>query len=53
MVVGRPESSNKDGKQFALQLKAIADKKHPGLVKGIFYSKGGYNQDIYPHNNIN
>jgi stage II sporulation protein P len=48
MVVGRQNPQIKTVNNFALQLKAIADKKHPGLVKGIFYGKGGYNQDIYP-----
>jgi stage II sporulation protein P len=33
---------------FAWQLKANADKKYPGLIKGIFYGKGNYNQDLYP-----
>ena len=35
---------------FAKQLKATADNKYPGLIKGIFFGKGAYNQDLYPRN---
>lgn len=48
LVVGRQNPQMNTVNNFAQQLKAIADNKYPGLVKGIFYGKGGYNQDIYP-----
>lgn len=49
LVVGRQNPQMSTINNFAWQLKAAADKKYPGLVKGIFYGKGGYNQDLYPH----
>jgi stage II sporulation protein P len=48
LVVGRQNPQMSSVKNFALQLKATADKKYSGLIKGIFYGKGGYNQDISP-----
>lgn len=48
LVVGRQNPQRKAINNFAWQIKAIADKKYPGLVKGIFYGKGNYNQDIFP-----
>jgi len=48
LVVGRQNPQMETINNFAKQLKATADKKYPGLIKGIFYGKGGYNQDIYP-----
>lgn len=48
LVVGRQNPQKKAINNFAWQIKAIADKKYPGLIKGIFYGKGGYNQDIFP-----
>jgi stage II sporulation protein P len=29
-------------------MKALADKVYPGLVKGIFFGRGNYNQDLSP-----
>lgn len=49
LVVGRQNPQMSTVNNFAWQLKATADKKYPGLIKGIFYGKGGYNQDLYPH----
>jgi stage II sporulation protein P len=48
LVVGKQNPQMSNINNFAWQLKANADKKYPGLVKGIFYGKGGYNQDISP-----
>ncbi|NLZ54784.1 MAG: stage II sporulation protein P [Thermoanaerobacteraceae bacterium] len=48
LVVGRQNPQMEATDNFAKQLKATADKKYPGLIKGIFYGKGAYNQDIYP-----
>jgi len=47
-VVGRQNPNMRSNKQFAQELKATADKTHPGLVKGIFYGRGAYNQDLNP-----
>jgi len=49
LVVGRQNPNIKVNDQFARQLKAIADNHHPGLVKGIFYGSGNYNQQVSPH----
>jgi len=49
LVVGKYGPTSKQIEDYALQIKAAADKKHPGLVKGIFFAKGGdYNQDLHP-----
>ncbi|VBB06168.1 spore ii p: stage ii sporulation protein p [Lucifera butyrica] len=49
LVVGKYGPTGKQIEDWALHLKAAADKKHPGLVKGIFFAKGGdYNQDLFP-----
>jgi len=48
LVVGRQNPQMETINNFAKQLKATADKKYPGLIKGIFYGKGNYNQDLYP-----
>jgi stage II sporulation protein P len=48
LVVGQQNPNQSATKQFAQELKAAADKKYPGLVKGIFYGHGGYNQDLTP-----
>ncbi|HOP73753.1 MAG TPA: stage II sporulation protein P [Bacillota bacterium] len=48
LVVGR-ENPNFDAvNQFAKQIKKVVDKKHPGFIKGIYYGKGKYNQDLSP-----
>lgn len=49
LVVGRQNPQMNTINNFAWQLKANADKKYPGLIKGIFYGRGGYNQDLFPH----
>ncbi|BBB92976.1 MAG TPA: stage II sporulation protein P [Methylomusa anaerophila] len=49
LVVGKYGPTGKQIEDYALQLKAAADQQHPGLVKGIFFAKGGdYNQDLHP-----
>jgi stage II sporulation protein P len=49
LVVGKYGPTGKQIEDYALQIKAEADKQHPGLIKGIFFAKGGdYNQDLFP-----
>lgn len=50
LVVGRQNPNMAANKQFAQEVKAVADKEHPGLVKGIFFARSGYNQDLSPRN---
>jgi len=51
LVVGKYNPQVKANEDFALKVKATSDQKYPGLVKGIFYAKGGdYNQDLNPRN---
>lgn len=47
-VVGRQNPNMRSNKQFAQELKAAADKRYPGLVKGIFFGRGSYNQELNP-----
>lgn len=48
LVVGRQNPQIQSIDNFAKQIKANADKQYPGLVKGIFYGQGAYNQDLFP-----
>ena len=48
LVVGRQNPNRSANEAFAKQIKAAVDKKYPGLIKGIFYGKGKYNQDLAP-----
>lgn len=49
LVVGKFGATSKQIEEYALQMKAVSDEQHPGLVKGIFFAKGGdYNQDLHP-----
>ncbi|QDR80740.1 stage II sporulation protein P [Sporomusa termitida] len=49
LVVGKYGPTGKQIEDYALQIKAASDKQHPGLVKGVFFAKGGdYNQDLHP-----
>lgn len=48
IVVGNQNPARSVNEEFALQLKAVADETTPDLVKGIFYARGGYNQDLHP-----
>ncbi|MCK9524484.1 MAG: stage II sporulation protein P [Limnochordia bacterium] len=47
-VVGRQNQNLGVNRKYAQSLKAIADDMYPGLVKGIFYGRGNYNQDLSP-----
>ena len=46
LLVGRANQNAEANRQFAAQIKAVADKMYPGLVKDIYYGKGTYNQDL-------
>jgi len=48
LVVGRQNPAGKTNLQFARELKAVADEMYPGLIKGIWYGRGNYNQDVGP-----
>ena len=48
LLVGRGNQNMEVNKAFALQIKAIADKVYPGLIKDIYMGKGTYNQDLAP-----
>ncbi len=50
LVVGRQNPNMRANKQFAQEIKATTDKQFPGLIKGIFFARGGYNQDMHPRN---
>ncbi|TDX52902.1 stage II sporulation protein P [Orenia marismortui] len=52
LVIGRQNPQMKVNDKFAKELKAVTDKYYPGLVKGIFYAKGKYNQDLSPRSLI-
>ncbi len=47
-VVGRQNQNLGINRQYAESLKAVADKVYPGLIKGNFYARGNYNQDLTP-----
>ncbi len=47
-VVGRQNQNQQAIREFAESLKATTDEIHPGLVKGIFFARGNYNQDMSP-----
>ncbi len=47
-VVGRQNPAFHVTRQFAYDLKALADQVYPGLVKGVFMGWGNYNQDLMP-----
>ncbi|MCL1965050.1 MAG: stage II sporulation protein P [Firmicutes bacterium] len=46
LEVGRSNQNASANKQFALELKAVADQKYPELIKDVFIGKGSYNQDL-------
>ncbi|MBP2649842.1 MAG: stage sporulation protein [Firmicutes bacterium] len=49
LVVGKYGPTGKQVEDYAMQLKSASDQQHPGLVKGIFFAKGGdYNEDLHP-----
>ena len=49
LLVGRGNQNSEVNRAFARQIKAVADKKYPGLIKDIFIGKGNYNQDLSPN----
>jgi len=48
LVVGRQNPNMKTNLEFAKRIKAVMDKKDPGLSNGIYMGKGDYNQDLSP-----
>jgi len=48
LLVGRGNQNMAVNKEFALTIKAVADKVYPGLIKDIYMGKGAFNQDLYP-----
>lgn len=48
LVVGRQNPNFQANNDFAKRIKASCDRKYPGFIKGIFYGKGKYNQDLGP-----
>ena len=49
LLVGRANQNSQVNREFAKQIKAVADKQYPGLIKDIFIGKGTYNQDLSPN----
>ncbi|MBR5224457.1 MAG: stage II sporulation protein P [Clostridia bacterium] len=49
LLVGRANQNSAVNREFAKELKAIADQQYPGLIKDIFIGKGTYNQDLSPN----
>jgi len=47
-VVGRQNPNMQANLAFAKDLKAAADRDHPGLVRAIYFGQGRYNQDLSP-----
>ncbi|OUM95839.1 MAG: hypothetical protein BAA04_04710 [Firmicutes bacterium ZCTH02-B6] len=48
LVVGRQNPNREANLELAKRIKAVADERYPGLVKGIFNARGNYNQDVGP-----
>lgn len=49
LLVGRANQNSAVNREFAKEIKAVADKQYPGLIKDIFIGKGTYNQDLSPN----
>lgn len=49
LLVGRGNQNAEVNKEFALMIKAVADRVYPGLIKDIYMGKGTFNQDLLPH----
>lgn len=49
LLVGRGNQNAAANKDFALTIKAVADRVYPGLIKDIYMGKGTFNQDLLPH----
>ncbi len=50
LVVGQQQPNFEENKNFAESLKAVGDEKYSGLIKGVLYADGSYNQDLHPRN---
>ncbi len=48
LVIGQQNQTRGQNLRFAKQLKSAADSKAPGLIKGILWAQGNYNQDMLP-----
>ncbi len=48
IVIGRSNQNRQANEEFAYRIKAVADKRYPGLIKDIFIGKGSYNQELHP-----
>jgi len=48
LLVGKSNQNKEANLSFAKQIKAVADKTYPGLIKDIYMGKGSYNQDLAP-----
>lgn len=48
LLVGRGNQNAEVNKEFALTIKAVADRVYPGLIKDIYMGKGAFNQDLLP-----
>ncbi len=48
LVIGRQNPNMKTNLEFAKKIKALMDKKEPGLSNGIFMGKSTFNQDLHP-----
>lgn len=46
LLVGRSNQNADANREFAAQIKAVADEIYPGLIKDIYIGKGTYNQDL-------
>lgn len=48
LVVGRQNQNRATTMNYAKSIKAAADAKYKGLIRGIFIAHGNYNQDLNP-----
>jgi len=46
IVIGRGNANYPANEELAKTIKAVADKRYPGLIKDIYMGKGDYNQDL-------
>lgn len=50
IVVGRQNPQFAVNRRYALSLKRVVDKVHPGLIAGVLFLNGNFNQDLSPFN---
>jgi stage II sporulation protein P len=48
LVVGRANPAKQATLSFVRTVKRTLDQTYPGLVRGIYFGRGGYNQDLSP-----